>query len=175
MVFTVAEKQTGSVNFGTSAHATAVTAMPRPRTMRFWHDEVQAPSGEGDIDVVFLRELQNGTITVNQTSVITNVNPGATAQTLSGTFTNNTGAAYQVSALTATVASVLLVWSAGTPRDLDASTREAASGKSSTVAQTASASTRACCSNTCSARGSPRSPYERTALAASARGRAASG
>lgn len=31
-----------------------------------WHDEVQAPTGEGDIDVVFSRELENGTITVQQ-------------------------------------------------------------------------------------------------------------
>lgn len=48
----------------------------------------------------------SGTITVNQTSVITNLNPGAAAQTLSGTFTNTTQAAYDVSSLTATVSSV---------------------------------------------------------------------
>jgi hypothetical protein len=47
-----------------------------------------------------------GTITVNQTSTITELNPGAPAQTLSGTFTNNTESTYQVSSLTATVASV---------------------------------------------------------------------
>jgi hypothetical protein len=53
-----------------------------------------ATSGTGD------------TITVNQTSVITDVNPGAAPQTLSGTFTNTTDSAYTVSSLTATVDSV---------------------------------------------------------------------
>jgi hypothetical protein len=45
-------------------------------------------------------------ITVNQTSVISNMHPGDTAQTLSGNFTNATGQPEYVNTVTASIASV---------------------------------------------------------------------
>lgn len=48
-----------------------------------------------------------GSITVNQTSTVTNLRPGGTAQTLSGTFTNtDTGPVY-VTSVTASISSVV--------------------------------------------------------------------
>ena len=48
----------------------------------------------------------NSPITINQTSVITNLRPGATAQTLSGTFTNANDEPVYVATVTASIASI---------------------------------------------------------------------
>lgn len=45
-------------------------------------------------------------ITINQTSVVTNLRPGAAAQTLSGNFTNANDEAVFVSTVTASIASI---------------------------------------------------------------------
>lgn len=48
-----------------------------------------------------------GTLTVNQTSTISNLRPGGTAQVLSGTFTNTDTSPVYVSTVTVSIASVV--------------------------------------------------------------------
>lgn len=48
----------------------------------------------------------SGTVTVVQTSTVSNLRPGAAAQPLSGTFTNNSGGSQYVRTVTASIGSV---------------------------------------------------------------------